>query len=856
MTLLALSLAVATPPLHAVVQSKSVVCGEVRVQVLAPGLVRIEKKGAKGFEDRPTFNVVSRDFSGAATRVSEKDGVTTIRTGRFIVKLPTNARNVADASVESPKGEVLYKGAASPLKSQFLPAPGKMPRAWALTDNPRMVPPKWGATPAPTDEPGSGWDRGNDALDLYVFVPEEYKELRKDFLKLTGPIEKPPLYVFGFIDSRYHPYTEAEALSVIDKYRQKRIPLDLFTVDTDWRVNGSHGYAVDTKYFPDMAGFLKKAHDRNVRIMFNDHPEPVTQDALDPVEMKYRYEGLTKLLSMGVDVWWFDRNWHTSIKEPMPGIAHEEWGQAVFHDMTLRFRPDQRPLIMTNFQGIDNGIRNYAPQAAGHRYPIWWTGDTHGTWAYLQRGLQNGVDMGVLALSPYVGEDLGGHMDRPSPELYVRFLQYGCLSPTTRVHCTRGLTRYPWEFGPEAERIVTDYVNLRYRLLPTLYSAAHRAYEDGTPLLRRCDIEWPKFTEAARNDQYLLGDDILVAPIVTSRLGDASPIPLENGKAEFFRGKDLSGTPLLTRADSKIDFDWGTGAPAPGMLNNNFTARWTGELVADKAGDYTLVTKSDDGVRLWIDGKLVIDQWVPQAGDEHGATLKFEAGSRHSVRLEYFEEGGEALVRLGWMPPKDGPVDRTTRQVWIPPGQWKSLLNGEVVQGPRMVSVDATLRECPMWARVGGLVTLAPEMQYTGQRPWDKLTVEAWAPARNEETQRLLVEDDGLSNDYGKGAVAKTTLRMTRRDKTIDVKIGGASGSYKGQPANRQWDLRLNVDPDQIEKVEVDGRQANWLVLAGSRPGDVPLKGGRSGVPDGKAVLIEIPSAKVGVGHTVTVRLR
>ncbi|AIE84875.1 TIM-barrel domain-containing protein [Fimbriimonas ginsengisoli] len=823
----------------------AVECGDIKIQILSPSLFRLEKKGPKGFEDRATFNVVNRDIGSPRFLSKASGNEIEIKTPRFIIRCPKVAHSLSEVKVTTPGGETLYQPKDEPVPSQFLPAPGKMPKTWAMSDYPRLV------------QAGKGWDRGNNATDLYVFVPTDYQNLRHDFLALTGPTEKPPLYALGFIDSRYHPYTEQEALGVIDTYRKKRIPLDMFVVDTDWRINGSHGYEVESKYFPDMPRFMREAHDRNVRLMFNDHPDPVSPDPLSPKELEYRRKGLTKMLGMGLDVWWYDRNWSTSLGEPLPGLRKEVWGQWLYRTITLDFRPELRPLIMTNFQGIDNGYRSYAPQPAGHRYPMWWTGDTRAEWEFLQRGVQNGVDMGVLALTPFLGEDLGGHVGQPSPELYVRYLQYGCLSPTTRVHCTRGETRYPWEYGPQAERIVTDYARLRYRLMPTLYSAAHQAYEDGTPLLRRCDLEWPTYAEAAHNDQYMLGGDLLVAPIISSESETATPIPTGGLKAEFFKGVELAGEPVLTRTDSQLSFDWGEGAPAAGVPEDRFSARWTGETApAPKTGTYTIVTHSDDGIRLWFDGRKVVDAWRPQNNEVHSFKVQLEAGSRHTIRLEYYEGTGNARIKLAWIPPSDRPDGETKRDVWIPPGQWRSVYTGETVQGPRTVSVSAPLWQCPMWARAGGLITLAPEMQYTGEKPWDSLTLEAFALDRNGTVRRELVEDDGTSNEYLRNKVERTEISQTRQDNQITLTIGGSSGSFRNMPASRKWRVRLNLPVNgNVREVSIDGRPTReFQVVSGtSRPG-APLQGGNDA--RGRVLIADLPTASVRKGRTVTVWLR
>jgi hypothetical protein len=844
----------------------SVICDDVRIQLLSPSLVRIERKGSKGFEDRTTFNVVNRQIGNVSVQIKQVAENVEIRTSRFVLRLPQHPTSLSDVSIVSPSGDLLYRPSGEPVRAEFLPSPANMPKVWAMSDYPRLVPPAWGATPPPNGEPSSGWDRSNNAPDLYVFVPASYEGLRRDFLALTGPIEKPPLYTFGFIDSRYHPYTETEALGVIDTYRRKRIPLDMFVVDTDWRPNGSDGYAIETKYFPDMPRFIREAHARNVRLMFNDHPNPISKDPLDPRELQFRWDGLSKLMGMGLDAWWYDRNWFTSLGEPLPGLRKEVWGQRLYHDMALRFQPDRRPLIMTNFQGIDNGDRHYAPQPAGHRYPIWWTGDTQSTWEFLRKGVENGVDMGVLAVSPYVGEDLGGHVGQPSPELYVRYLQYGLLSPTARIHCTRGNTRYPWEFGPEAEGIVTDYVRLRYRLLPTLYSAAQRAYEDGTPLLRRLDLEWPTHKEASQSDEYLLGDDLLVAPMTKSLIPEPQAFPSEmlrtpDGKpglyAEIFKGTELKGEPIAKRVDPQVLFNWGNGAPGPGLPSDGFSVRWTGKVGPfPQTREYSIGTRSDDGARLWIDGKLVIDKWVPQNDVLNLTKIRFEAGSVHDVRLEYFEDGGGAGMAFGWIPPAQTERTLPEREVWIPPGQWRSVYTGETIQGPRTITAEVPLWQCPMWARAGGLVTLAPEMQYTGQRPWDSLTLEAFCLERNGSATRVLAEDDGVSNAYQKGQVAKTQLAQRRVGNTVTLTLGATRGTFRGMPAKRRWRLRLNLPQGaSVRSVSLDGRSARgYRVLEPSAAlTGAPLRGGDDA--RGRVLVIDLPSADVRRAQVVAVEL-
>jgi alpha-glucosidase (family GH31 glycosyl hydrolase) len=850
------------------------VVGKVRIQILSPNLVRLEQQGPRGFEDRATFTVVNRNFAKASAKVSKLQDRVIIQTAELTVVAANEATSLDQVAVFDSNQAMLYRYNGKLPMNGALPAPGSVPQVWTMSDTPRLVPPAWGATPAPKHvDPAlaakSGWDDRNDAPDVYVFVPGKggYRQLRSDFLRLTGPVPKPPLFILGFIDSRWYPYTEKEALDSIDTYRKKRIPLDTFVVDTDWRINGSDGYEVEKRDFPDMPRFIKEAHERNVRLMFNDHPNPKAEGATDPKELAFRWQGLSKLLDWGMDVWWYDRNWSTSLHEPMPGIHKEVWGQRLYHDMTQKARPDQRPWIMTNAQGIDNGRANYSADPAGHRYPMWWTGDTGSQFEFLKRGVENGVDRGLLDLQPYTHEDLGGHTGpTPSPELYVRYLEYGCLSPITRVHCTRGQDRHPWAYGPEAERITTDYIKLRYRLLPMLYSAAQRATDDGTPILRRCDFYWPNAEEAVQNDQYMLGDDILVAPIIASVQGEMKPISTEmlrtpDGKpglqGEYFDNTDLKGNPKQVRTDAQIAFDWSGSSPIEGIGQEDFSVRWTGTLgPVPETGQYRIVTKNDDGVRVYIDGKLIVDDWKPEDSVTNEAVVRFAAGSTHTLRIEYLQLGGNALCTIGWYKPSEAREEISHRTVWIPPGRWHDLWSGKTLDGPQTITVSAELNQTPMWVGHGGIVLTGPDLQYTGEKPMDPITADVTVGG-SFVTKRELVEDDGISTAYIKGDLARTTVSAIGDDSTgsATVWLGATKGDYKGMAQDRNWIVRLHLPEGKTcGALWVDGQPAKFS-LEPHRTVTIPFRAGAA-PGEGDVVTVKLPTASIRDQHVVKIAMK
>jgi hypothetical protein len=843
------------------------VSGEVRVQLLSDSLVRLELKGPAGFEDRATFHIVDRNWPGTKFVTNVASNETVISTANYVIRVPENATALKGIRIESGSGETLYTCDGALENSRWLPSPSEKPAVWSFADAPRLIPPAWGLTPAPADAAlpeTSGWDLRNDAPDIYVFIPGgDYRRLRRDFLKLTGPTEMPPLFAFGTFDSRWYDYSESTALKQIDDYRQRKIPLDVLVIDTGWRQNASTGYQPNTKLLPDMSRFFQRAHAKHVRVMFNDHPEPKAKTALDPSELKFRYDGLTGLLNQGLDFWWFDRNWVVALVPPMPNLRKEVWGMQLYHDITQQVRPEARPLIMANVDGIDNGIRKHAPDAAAHRFSIQWTGDTGPSLDFLRRGVENAVYSGSQALFPYMSEDLGGHTTNPTTEGYIRWIEYGALSPVYRPHCTHNLERMPWSFGPKAENVARRFLNMRYRLLPVFYAAAHENYETGEPVLRRLDLDYPEFAEASRNDEYLISKGILVAPILQEQ--PLKPVPADWLKTaegqlglagEYFNNETLSGTSVLARIDSTINFNWGNGSPDPRVNNDYFSARWTGSIqVPQDVGDVFLTTVEDDGARLWLDGKQVIDAWGGHDSARTEASSVVSAGKPHPLRLDYQELQFGARVQLQYRP---AAARTAMREIWIPPGVWIDAWSGHSVTGPTTVTNAVSLEEIPVYIKSGTILPLAPEMQYTGQSPWSPITLDLY-PRAGDTSQTTLYEDDTLTTAYQRGQFRKTliTLSADEAKKTVLVKIGGSTGSFSGALKQRAWVLRIHRPADWPENLAPTVATINERKVSGFRKiarndSAMPF-GDKTGAPDGDVFELKLPATSVTAGRQVEI---
>lgn len=176
------------------------------------------------------------------------------------------------------------------------------------------------------------------------------------------------------------------------------------------------------------------------------------------------------------------------------------------------------------------------------------------------------------------------------------------------------------------------------------------------PILEDTDIEGDEqFSFTIDN---LTGDATLLAPRTATITIDDNDSVLSQGDGllgEYFDNIDLTNR-FLFRTDATVDFDWGTGAPANGMGNNTFSVRWTGQVEPLFSETYTFRTRSDDGIRLWVDDNLIINQWNDHSATFHTGSIALEAGILYDIRIEFYENGGDAVAQLAWSSPSQ-PIE-------------------------------------------------------------------------------------------------------------------------------------------------------------------------------------------------------
>jgi hypothetical protein len=134
---------------------------------------------------------------------------------------------------------------------------------------------------------------------------------------------------------------------------------------------------------------------------------------------------------------------------------------------------------------------------------------------------------------------------------------------------------------------------------------------------------------------------------VPAERGSFSALISSGLQAQYFKGRNLD-TPLLIRTDAGINFDWGSSSPDAAVPTDNFSVRWSGQVKPQYSETYTFYTTGDDGVRLWVNGQLLLDNWIDQIPTEKSGSLAMTAGQTYDIRMEYYENGGEAVAKLSW----------------------------------------------------------------------------------------------------------------------------------------------------------------------------------------------------------------
>ncbi len=796
-----------------------IIYGNIRVQFVQKDVVRIEYAKKGKFCDENTFVVPDRGALGATVAYKQNGGE--ICFGEYQLCLPENSLSLSGIKlVKHGKKLYSYKKLSN---SGELPAPEKTPEAFAIADNPRILVPEWGYSYK--NKKNNGYKVQENVQDIYLFLCEkDAKKLRQAFVNVMGKCELVRLATLGSWNSKYFVYDENSAKQVILDYEKNDVPLDNLVIDTDWRAASDRGigYDVDTKLFPDMARFLRFAHEHGVEVMFNDHPEPVdgADHVFAPCEVKYREEKLQSLMKMGLDTWWYDRNWSTKLKSPVKGVNPEAVGIHIFDEVTKHFYQKQaknkevyrRPVIMANVDNIAHGCYLGINSSGTHRSSIQWTGDIKSEPIDLSLEVENLVKGGNNCI-PYVNADCGGHLGNPEKEGFIRWMQFGTLSPVFRPHCTNTVVRYrePWLFDEETLNIVRAYNKLRYRLLPYVYQNAFHNYETGEPIFKSLVYNYPDDKKAAVYNEYMLGDNLLIRPLGTDTLNQVAPEHYVSPvKATFYDGITWEGQPILKKQYKELFFNLNHTQLEPEVPVYNFSAEFETTIRFD--GDVQLYIKCDDNTHVWIDGKQVFEDKIPA----HAAMCFYlgfvSGGEEHTLRIKYNQQGGEASCGLFYGEVQDG------YETYLPQGKWLNPFSGRIYTGGKKITEEYSLKETPLYIRLGALIPLAYEAQTTRDQKWDKLVYDFY-PNKDASDKGYLYEDDGETTAYklGKYRTSEYSAKYADEENAFVLSLKASEGSFDGARActSRETAVQYHALPGvkKIAKVTVNGEEVAFDVV-------------------------------------------
>jgi alpha-glucosidase/alpha-D-xyloside xylohydrolase len=440
-------------------------------------------------------------------------------------------------------------------------------------------------------------DGGPSPIDLFIVSATDPATLMKEFAQLTGHPQMPPLWSLGYQQSHRTLASREEILEEAKTFREKKLPCDTMIYlgtgfcPSGWNTDNGE-FEFNPKVFPDPPQMIRQLHDDHFKVVLHvvlegkkltgtvaerclaaPLPSGRTPDGKWPDDRQVScYWPVHKpLFDLGVDGLWPDQG---DGLDPPSRLARNR----MYCDGSREYRPNVRPFAL--HRNATAGMQRYGG--------FLWSGDVYSTWETLAAHVPNAVNTGLSGL-PFWGTDIGGFVPTKelTGELYVRWFQFAAFCPLFRAHGRTWKLRLPWGWNtgdlrpdeianytsgasnPDASELhnaaveptCRKYLNLRYQLLPYLYSAVRETHTTGLPIVRAMWLHYADDPQAVRRgDQYLWGRDMLVAP-VTSRGATSRRVYLPRGRwydfwtndaheggREIDRAVDLDTMPLFVRA--------------------------------------------------------------------------------------------------------------------------------------------------------------------------------------------------------------------------------------------------------------------------------------------------------------------
>jgi hypothetical protein len=606
------------------IENNGIVEGAARFTVISAYCIRMEYAAKNGFVDAPTLFAYDRRRRLDGVEVSREKGALRIRTNMLSVVYRPDGKQFhpGNLSVTFDSGERKFTWEPGQKNSKNLGGPvptldgvgapfalpdGLLSRdGWYLLDDSGQpvlidgwIHQRAGGGPQGENEPPGK----NPDLDWYLFAyGDDYKGALRSLAWISGPVPMPRREVHGSWYCRWFPYSTEQFREIVRGYHDHDFPIDILVMDMEWHTKdarygfghagqlGWTGYTWNEKLIPQPQAFIEELRRDGIFLVLNDHPHDGVRDhervypqfmamlgagypdnppfdAGDPKYMQAFFQAAhTPIEKQGVDFWWVD--WQQDHLIPwvhrVPGLRHLPWLNCLYYRQSEQMTDGK-----TKLRG--QGFSRWGGWGS-HRYPIQFSGDTIGSWEMLAFEIDFTLASGNAGCF-FWAHDIGafeGSFGTPrDSELFARWVQFGALSSSLRLHSDTDVDRRPWLWGKQFEDAMRGAYLLRSCLFPYIYSSIRQCNEETLPLLRPMYLEYPSRDEAYQyKTQYLFGDHLLAAPITTAGSGPKYEAERqvwfpEGTWFDFFSGEKFDGNQVRTvkAALDKIPLYVRAGAP-------------------------------------------------------------------------------------------------------------------------------------------------------------------------------------------------------------------------------------------------------------------------------------------------------
>lgn len=447
----------------------------------------------------------------------------------------------------------------------------------------------------------------NGEMDYFFFHSTSVAGILENYTHLTGRNYLPPIWSLGFQQCRYSYYPDTEILTLARTFREKKIPADVIYLDIHY-MDAYKVFSWDGKRFSDPGKMLKQLREMGFRVVvildpgikkeeayhmyeegkskgyFVTYPDgeeylgevwpgwSAFPDFTKPEVREWWGEKLSGLAGDGITGFWNDMNEPATWGQCMPDLMEFDYeGEGATHKKARNVYGMQ--MARSTFEGARRHLKGERPfvlTRAGYsgiqRYAAVWTGDNVSSDEHMLLGQRLVNSLGLTGIS-FAGNDIGGFAGEASPELYARWIALAAFNPLFRAHSMiNSRDAEPWSFGEEVEDIARNYINLRYRLMPYLYSLFDEHIRTGMPVCRSLAIDYtfdPMVYQDAYQNEFLFGPSLLVVPVSSNDTLHEVYLPkgkwhylfndrMAEGPAEEFvkAGKEL--IPLFVKAGSVL----------------------------------------------------------------------------------------------------------------------------------------------------------------------------------------------------------------------------------------------------------------------------------------------------------------